>query len=162
MNSVVLLLGSNMGDRFTNLEKGSDEIKMGIGEIIQQSSMYETAAWGNENQEQFLNKVVTVNSSLKAAQLMKRILSIEEKMGRIRMKKWEPRIIDIDILFYNNEMISNETLTVPHPSLHLRKFTLMPLAELMPDYIHPVLKKSITDLLHELNDSLEVKKISSF
>ncbi len=158
MNKVVLLLGSNLGERWINIEKASNEIEQDLGKIIQRSSIYETAPWGNVDQEAFLNGIVLVNSALNAEQMMERILSIETKMGRVRTKKWEPRMIDIDILFFNDEIISTENLVVPHPSLHLRKFTLVPLAEILPGYVHPVLKKSIANLLEEIKDSLEVKK----
>ena len=161
MNNAVLLLGSNVGARLLNLERACNEIESKLGKITQRSSVYETAPWGNPDQEEFLNRIVKVDSFCQADQMMERIISIEKEMGRVRTKKWEPRIIDIDILFYNDEIISNENLIVPHPGIHLRKFALMPLAELMPDYLHPVLKKSIAELLREVNDSLEVKKISS-
>ena len=161
MNNAVLLIGSNMGEREAHLERACMEIERELGKIIQRSSVYETAPWGNVDQERFLNRVVKIRSSLGAEQMMERILLIEKKMGRVRTKKWEPRIIDIDILFYDEEIISTGNLVIPHPDLHLRKFTLIPLAELMPGYMHPVLKKSISDLLHELNDSLEVKKMES-
>ncbi len=159
MNNVVLLLGSNIGDRETNLKIGCEEISECLGKIIQRSSVYETDPWGNTEQGRFLNRVVIIHSSLEAEEMMENIISIEEKMGRVRTKKWEPRIIDIDILFFNNEIISEKNLVVPHPGLHLRKFTLMPLVELMPAFIHPVLKKSMAELLHEIKDPLEVKKI---
>ncbi len=158
MNKVVLLLGSNLGERMVNLEKACHEIEQELGKVILRSSVYETAPWGNLDQEPFLNEVVKIDSSLNAGQMMERILAIETKMGRVRTKKWEPRIIDIDVLFFNDEIISTENLVVPHPSLHFRKFTLLPLTEIMPGYIHPVLEKSISNLLEEVNDSLEVKK----
>lgn len=161
MNKVVLLLGSNMGDRHFNLEKASVEINREFGKISRHSSVYETAAWGNTNQKKFLNQVVILSSALPAEEMMKRIISMEEKMGRIRKEKWEPRIIDIDILFFNDEVISTPNVIVPHPGLHERKFTLKPLAELIPGFIHPVLRKSIAELLEELNDPLEVTKISN-
>ena len=141
MNDVVLLIGSNMGKRMSHLEVACHEIERELGKIIQRSSVYETAPWGNADQEPFLNRVVKIQSSLEAGEMMRRIISIEEKMGRIRTKKWEPRIIDIDILFYGDEIISDDNLVVPHPSLHLRKFTLVPLAEMMPGYMHPVSQK---------------------
>ena len=161
MNNVVLLLGSNMGDRHFYLEKASSEINRELGKISRYSSVYETAPWGKTEQKIFLNKVVVLSSPLSAEELITRIISIEERMGRIRKEKWEPRVIDIDILFFNDEQISTANLTVPNPGLHERKFTLVPLAELMPGFIHPVLKKSIADILKELNDPLEVKKISN-
>ncbi len=161
MNKVVLLIGSNIGDRLSYLEKAETEITVELGRIVRQSSIYETASWGNTSQENFLNRVLIIESTLAANEMMKKIISIEEKMGRRRTAKWEPRIIDIDILFFNNEIISKEDLIIPHPHLHERKFTLIPLTELIPDYLHPVLKKSVAELLSGLNDPLEVKKIST-
>jgi len=161
MNKVVLLLGSNIGQRIINLANAVLEINEQLGKIIASSSIYETAPWGNEDQESFLNQVIILTSALSHEKMMKRILLIEEKLGRIRTKKWEPRIIDIDILFFNDEIISSENLIIPHPGLHERKFTLVPLAELIPDYLHPVLKKTIAEILNGLKDPLEVKKISN-
>ncbi len=160
MNKAVLLLGTNVGDRPGNLERATAEITRVLGKVVQQSSIYETAPWGNINQENFLNSVIVIQSEMKAEEMMQNILTIEEKMGRMRMIKWEPRIIDIDILFWGDEIIFTKNLIVPHPNLHERKFTLVPLAELMPGFIHPVLKKSVSDLLVELNDTLEVTKTS--
>lgn len=160
MNKAVILFGTNMGERFISLDKAAQEVNHKLGKIIQRSSVYETAPWGNTDQEPFLNQVVVIESVLSAEQMMNQILLIEEKLGRRKTIKWGPRIIDIDILFFNDEIISTENLVVPHPGLHQRKFTLVPLAEIMPDYVHPVLKKTISVLLNELNDPLEVKKIS--
>ena len=158
MNKVVLLLGSNMGERHTNIKKASISIEHELGKIVQSSSVYETEPWGNTQQQHFLNQVIIISSDLTSEELMKKIISIEEKSGRIRKIKWEPRIVDIDVLFFNNETISTKILTVPHPGLHLRKFALIPLVELIPEFNHPVLKKSMTELLHDLKDPLEVKK----
>jgi len=158
MNNVTLLLGSNVGNRFAHLETALQMIKNEIGKIALQSSVYETEPWGNTKQGFFLNQVVVVESQLEAEKIMKHLISMEKKMGRERTEKWGPRIIDIDILFFNEEIISTNQLTVPHPSLHERKFTLIPLNEIMPGFIHPVLKKTVSDLLNETQDSLEVKK----
>jgi 2-amino-4-hydroxy-6-hydroxymethyldihydropteridine diphosphokinase len=160
MNRAVLLLGTNVGERFINLGQALDEIKKSMGKISRQSSIYETAPWGNTHQEKFLNQVVMIETNLAVEDVMNSIFAIEKKMGRVRKEKWEPRIIDIDILFYNDEIISTAHLQVPHPSLHLRKFTLIPLAELMPDFVHPLISKTIAALLNEVTDRLEVKKIS--
>ena len=160
MNNVVLLLGTNVGDRPGNLKKALQEINIMLGQTIQQSSVYETAPWGNTEQEIFLNRVVIIQSEINAEEMMDRILRIENEMGRVRTMKWEPRIMDIDILFFNNEIILTKNLIVPHPNLHERKFTLMPLAELMPDFVHPVLKKTIAEILLDLDDNLEVTKTS--
>ncbi|MCX6290854.1 MAG: 2-amino-4-hydroxy-6-hydroxymethyldihydropteridine diphosphokinase [Bacteroidetes bacterium] len=161
MNRICLSLGSNVGDRVQHLKNAAAEIHKELGLVAAQSSVYETEPWGNSRQENFLNQVILIESSLLADEVMYRILMIEEKMGRRRTVKWEPRIIDIDILFFNDEIISKENLRVPHPSLHDRKFVLTPLAELIPEYIHPVLKKSILALLSDVNDPLEVKKVST-
>ena len=160
MNKVVLILGSNVGERIHQLQKAMHEINRLLGKPIQQSSIYETAAWGYTNQGKFLNQVIVILSDLSADEIMNKILVIEEELGRKRTIKWEPRIIDIDILFFNDEIICTKELVIPHPNLHERKFTLIPLEELMPGYIHPVLKKSISDLLLEINDTLDVKKTS--
>ena len=159
MNKVVLLLGSNIGDRHANLKNAISSVEQELGRIVQSSSVYETAPWGNIHQQYFLNQAIIISSELTSQELMNTIVSIEEKSGRVRKIKWEPRIVDIDVLFFNNETISTKTLIVPHPGLHLRKFALIPLAELIPEYIHPVLKKSMTELLSELMDPLEVKKV---
>jgi len=161
VNKVTLLLGCNIGERLLNLEKAEQEISVLLGKIIQRSSVYETAPWGNTSQGNFLNSVIVIESFYSANEIMTKIIFIEEAMGRVRTKKWEARVIDIDILFFNDEIISTENLTVPHPGLHLRKFTLIPLVELMPSFIHPVFKKTVTELLSDLNDPLEVKKFST-
>jgi len=161
MNNVTLLLGSNVGNRFTHLETALEMIRMEIGKITLRSSVYETEPWGNTKQDFFLNQVVVFESSLNAEKIMELIISMEKKMGRERAEKWGPRIIDIDILFFNEDIISTEQLTVPHPSLHHRKFTLIPLNEIMPGFTHPVFKKNISDLLNDLTDQLEVRKTTA-
>lgn len=159
MNKVVLLVGSNIGERYTNLINAAISIEEELGEIVQSSSVYETEPWGNRHQQKFLNQAIVISSELPSDELMKKIISIEEKSGRVRKIKWEPRIVDIDVLFFNSETISTKELVVPHPGLHLRKFALVPLAELMPEFIHPVLKRSIAELLGDLKDPLEVTKL---
>ena len=161
MNNVTLLLGSNLGNLFSHLETALQMIGEEIGKITLRSSVYETEPWGNTKQDFFLNQVVVVESHLEAGKIMELIIFMEKKMGRERSEKWGPRIIDIDILFFNEEIISTEKLTVPHPNLHQRKFTLIPLNEIMPGFIHPVLKKTVSDLLNNLEDQLEVKKTSA-
>ncbi|MBI3501226.1 MAG: 2-amino-4-hydroxy-6-hydroxymethyldihydropteridine diphosphokinase [Bacteroidetes bacterium] len=157
MNKAYLLLGSNLGERENYLLDAKAQVKKNIGKIISESSLYNTAAWGKESQNDFLNQVISVETNLPAEKLLEAILSIEKKMGRERNKKWEARIIDIDILFFNDEIIRTKNLTVPHPHLHERRFALVPLAEIAADFIHPVLKKSIKSLLRECKDNLEVK-----
>lgn len=157
MNSAYLLLGGNIGKREKILEKALLEIESRIGKILKKSSVYETKAWGFEQQPDFLNQVILVETNLTAENLLKKILEIEKSLGRKRTgKKWEKRIIDIDILFCNDFIIQKKNLKIPHPCLHLRRFTLAPLNEIAPDFVHPVLKKTVSELLKNCEDKLEV------
>jgi len=160
MNTAYLLIGGNLGNRKVNLENSRSLIEQQCGHIVHNSSIYETAAWGNTNQPSFLNQVLQVETLLSARQLIRKILKIEKTMGRVRQEKLGPRLIDIDILFFNHEIIKLEFLTIPHPEIQNRRFVLQPLAELVPQWIHPVLKKSIAELLQDCTDMLEVKKFS--
>lgn len=130
-----------------------------IGRITRESSLYQTAAWGNTDQPDFINQVIIAETRLEAGETMNIILNIEEKMGRIRTVKNASRVIDIDILFFNKDIIQTPTLTVPHPFIRERRFVLVPLNELSPLFIHPVLNKRIKQLLNECADELVVKKI---
>ncbi len=159
MNKVYLLLGSNIGNTKQNLNLAKKIIKKEIGEPLRTSSIYSTKAWGNLEQPDFLNQVLIVETKLTSVETMKQILKIEEKMGRIRTVKNAPRLIDIDILFFNKEIIQSKDLTIPHPLLQERKFVLIPLNELSPNFIHPVLKKNIHQILVSCQDKLTVNKI---
>jgi 2-amino-4-hydroxy-6-hydroxymethyldihydropteridine diphosphokinase len=142
MNTVYLITGGNLGDRKNNLLVVGELIEDRIGKIIKSSKIYETQAWGNTNQPSFYNEVHIVKSKLSAEEVMNRILEIEKEMGRIRTIKNAARIIDIDILFFNKEIFNTPNLIVPHIEIPNRRFVLMPLAELSPDFIHPVLNRS--------------------
>ena len=122
--------------------------------------MYETAAWGITDQPSFINQVLAISTSVSARQLLRKILKIEKEMGRIRKEKLGPRIIDIDILLFENEIHDLHFLKIPHPEMQNRRFVLTPLAEINPGLQHPILKKSIAQLLEECPDNLEVKKIT--
>lgn len=159
MHQVYLLLGVNLGDRFLQMKTALKEIELQIGRVIKSSSLYETAAWGVEDVPDYLNQVVLVDSSLEPLLVLKKIKKIEEKLGRTRNVKWESRLIDIDILYYDRLIMDTDKLTIPHPYLHFRKFTLVPLLEIDNDFLHPVLNKNHEELLLELNDHLEVKII---
>ena len=148
-----------MGDSKKQLNKAISMIEKKIGKIIRQSGLYQTEAWGKTDQPDFLNQVIVADTKLTAAQTMETILSIETAMGRIRTEKNAPRIIDIDILFFNKEIIHKKNLSVPHPSIHLRRFVLVPLNEIAPNFIHPVLQKTNHQLLMKCPDELNVKKI---
>ena len=161
MNNVSLLIGGNMGDRMANLAAARYCINIECGRIISASSIYETEAWGYKEQNAFLNQALVIQTSLQANALMDAILKIELALGRKREIPLGPRIIDIDIVYYNDEIINTSSLTVPHPSMAQRKFVLMPLTEIAPDYMHPILLKTNEVLLKESGDSSVVYKKSS-
>ena len=158
MNTAYLLIGGNLGNRKENLLKAIDLIKEQCGTLAKSSSIYETAAWGMTEQPSFLNQALEISTSLNAKQLMRKILKIETMMGRVRKDKFGPRTIDIDILFYENEIHDLLFLKIPHPELQNRRFVLVPLAEINSELQHPVLKKTIAELLEECPDNLDVKK----
>lgn len=152
-----LLLGSNMGQSKTLLTTAAEHIQQKVGFILQKSAIYESEAWGKEDQDPFLNQVLLITTSFSTSHLLHSLLQIELQMGRTRSVKWGARIIDIDILFYDNQQIQLDELTIPHPALAERRFTLIPLHEIAPDFIHPVYHKSIATLLLECQDPLKVK-----
>jgi 2-amino-4-hydroxy-6-hydroxymethyldihydropteridine diphosphokinase len=160
MNSTYLLIGGNLGNRIENLAMARSLIENELGKIIKASSIYETAAWGITKQPDFLNQVLLIKTKFSPEKMMQLILSIENKMGRVRTQKNASRIIDIDILFFNDEIISNENLTIPHPEIQNRKFALIPLNEIASDLVHPVFKQSIKNLLSTSKDKLQVKPLS--
>jgi 2-amino-4-hydroxy-6-hydroxymethyldihydropteridine diphosphokinase len=158
MNNVYLLLGSNLGNSKTQLSKAIAQINKLVGTVTRQSSLYVTAAWGNNRQPDFLNQVIIAETNMPADKLMHTILRIEERMGRVRTVKNAPRTIDIDILFFNKEIIDRTGLVIPHPEIQNRRFVLIPLNELSPNLVHPVLKTSVHQLLIHCKDTLDVKK----
>ncbi|MFN8290440.1 MAG: 2-amino-4-hydroxy-6-hydroxymethyldihydropteridine diphosphokinase [Chitinophagaceae bacterium] len=160
ISTAYLLTGGNLGNREENLATARNLLHEQCGRIMAASALYETAAWGKEDQPAFLNQALKLETSLSARQLIRRILKLEKWMGRMRDEKYGPRIIDIDILLFNQEKHNYPLLKVPHPELPNRRFALLPLAEIAPDLVHPVLKKTIAALLKECPDKLEVKKYS--
>lgn len=160
MNDAYLLTGGNMGDRLVSLQQACMKIEKQAGIVLKKSAVYETAAWGITDQNLFLNQVLLVSTSLPPQELLHTLLHIEQELGRKRIMKMGPRIIDIDILFYNNEIISTPVLTVPHPQIANRRFVLTPLNEIAPGFIHPGLQKTIAELLEICPDNLEVRKYS--
>jgi 2-amino-4-hydroxy-6-hydroxymethyldihydropteridine diphosphokinase len=149
---VYVSLGSNLGDKKDNLLKACILINSELGIIVQKSSFYETKPWGFTSFNNFLNRVIEFETNLNPSKLLAALLSIEEKMGRKRSHDthYQDRIIDLDILFYDDEIINAANLVIPHPRLHLRKFVLAPLAEINSDLMHPVLRKKVGLLLKEL------------
>jgi len=161
MNTAFLLIGGNVGNREENLEWARKLITQYGGFIEQSSCLYDTAPWGKTDQPSFLNQAVEIKTALTAEQLMQQILAMEKLMGRQRIEKYGPRIIDIDILLFNNEVYDGPSLRIPHPEMQNRRFVLVPLAEIAAKLQHPVLKKSISQLLEECPDQSEVKKYSA-
>ena len=149
MTTAYLLLGTNIGDRATNLLKARTLLARDIGIITAESSILETAAWGKTDQADFLNQAITIDTPHSPLALLQKLKSIEIEMGRVDTTQWGPRLIDIDILLYGKEIVNEPSLKIPHPYLHVRQFALLPLAELAKDIVHPVLNKTIEELLVE-------------
>lgn len=159
MGSVFLLLGSNLGDRLVNLLEARQRISRQLGKIVTASEIYQTAAWGDENQPDFYNQALEIEPLRGAHETLLLLLEIEKKMGRVRNERWGSRIIDIDILLWGNDRIELPDLIIPHPHLQERKFVLVPLAEIAPQTLHPILRKNIEQLLIECTDTLSVSRV---
>lgn len=156
MNGVYLIIGGNLGDREINIRKCRKYINKVLGKIVTMSAIYETAAWGNTNLPSYLNQVLYVHTRNNIEDTLEICLQIEKNMGRERLKKWDSRVIDIDILFFNKEIVQKDNLKVPHPHLDKRKFVLIPLCELAPNMQHPISGKSLKRMLKECADTLKV------
>jgi 2-amino-4-hydroxy-6-hydroxymethyldihydropteridine diphosphokinase len=157
LQTTYLLLGSNLGNSEEILEKAMLAIESQIGKIILRSKFYETAPWGVVNQPNYLNIAIAVDTYLQDVELLKQTQNIEEMLGRVRKEKWGARLIDIDIIFYGNEIVEKPDLIIPHPLMQERNFVLVPFQEITPDFVHPVFKKSIQTLYNTCEDIAEVK-----
>lgn len=156
MNKCWLSIGGNMGNRMAFLNSAEDKINKQIGNITSLSKIYESEAWGVKNQNSFLNKVIMIESKLLPLNVLEKCIDIEKILGRERLEKWTKRVIDIDILYYKNEIIHTKNLIIPHPEIQNRRFVLKPLCEISQDYIHPILNKPNTELLEKCKDGLKV------
>lgn len=157
-HTAYLSIGSNLDNREENLNKAITLIEENCGIITKKSSLYETAPWGNIEQPPFLNQALVLRTDMSAKKLMKQLLHLERLMGRIRTEKMGPRIIDLDIILMDEEIVHSEALILPHPHILDRKFVLLPMAEIAPKAFHPIFNKTIEQLLKECEDVLDVKK----
>lgn len=161
MKLVFLGIGTNLGDRESNLKAAVNRIEKTIGKVLKSSALYETEPWGFQAEQEFLNMVVKVETMLSPLRLLAEILLIESQMGRVRgEKQYSSRVIDIDILLYENMIIAERTLQVPHSLMHERKFVLVPLCEIGPEIMHPVFMKTMASLLESCEDKSIVRKYS--
>lgn len=156
MSQVILHLGSNQGDRFHHLEEAQRQIHIRIGAIQKRSFIYQTAAWGHTDQAHFLNLALLVETDLSPHTTLDTALQIEQAAGRQRLLQWGPRPLDIDLIFFDELVLESPRLILPHPWMAQRRFVLVPLADIIPNWIHPVLQKDVHTLLLECDDSSEV------
>lgn len=160
--NIYILLGSNLGDRKDFLTQARKAIEQQCGKLLAISHLFETAPWGFKSNDWFLNQVVEIETDLTAIQLLEKLLTIEISLGRTRTTvQYSSRNIDIDLLYFGDQVFNSTKLVVPHPRLHLRKFTLLPLCEIAPSFIHPVSQKSQLELLHQLNDESVVRRLEN-
>lgn len=158
MEEAILLLGGNLGNRELALEQAMKKIEEHVGEITAHSSIYESEAWGFEDKNLFLNQAIKVNTKLSPQQLLDKLLEIEKSLGRVRTGELSARIIDLDILFYGNEQINTETLTIPHPRISQRLFTLLPLAQITTNKPLPILNTNALELIKRCPDQSKVHR----
>ncbi len=156
MHTVYLLLGSNLSDRINAIKEAKSLLTEQVGKITASSHFYETQAWGKTDQPDFVNQAVAVHTKLMPEDVLTTILAIEKELGRERTEKWAERIIDIDILLYDNLVVNEEDLVIPHPHLHERNFALVPLMEIAGEEEHPVMHQTIEDIYFDCSDKLEV------
>mgnify|MGYP001981011552 FL=1 len=156
MNIVYLQLGSNLGDREQLITSAAQLISEYIGEIKHISQIYESSPWRVEGQKKYLNQIIEVRTLLSAEEVLVFVMKIENDLGRIRIEKWGERLIDIDIIFYNDEIIETVDLCIPHKHMHERNFVLVPLKEIASDVVHPKYNKTVIELFNESKDREKV------
>jgi len=158
MQRIFLGLGSNEGNSWLFLHQARSLIASEVGCIVRASTIYHTAAWGVKNQNDYLNQVIEIRTQLPPLELLEKILNIEQRLGRKRLIRWGSRTIDIDLLYYGHLCLDTPKLTLPHPHIPERRFVLVPMVEIAPDFVHPVLQKKQSDLLQVCTDNGKVEK----
>lgn len=153
-----LLLGANLGDRVQTLAQAQTRLVQAVGPLVGASGLYETAPWGVTDQPAYLNQVLELDTQLPPPDVLVQTQAIEQALGRVRLHRWGARVIDIDLLYYADTVLRTDRLTLPHPLLHERRFTLVPLCELAPYFIHPVLHQTNAELLQQCPDTGEVSR----
>jgi 2-amino-4-hydroxy-6-hydroxymethyldihydropteridine diphosphokinase len=159
IQELVILLGGNLSDRKKTIDTARQLLAEDLGPVAGRSSLYASEAWGKKDQPDFFNQVVVFESTKKPSEILKITTSVEKQLGRVRHEKWAERLIDIDILFYGNEVVEEKELKIPHPHIHERRFTLEPLVEIMPQYLHPVKGVTMRELLADCEDTGWVEKL---
>lgn len=160
MHDLILHIGSNIGARNRNLLSARQQLRQRVGEEVEASAIYETSAWGLENQRDFLNQALRLRTAYSPTEVLERALSIETYLGRQRIQKWGQRIIDIDLIFYDQLILHLPDLKLPHPLLQERRFVLVPLAEIIPFWQHPTLQQNVSHLLTTCSDEGWVRRVS--
>jgi 2-amino-4-hydroxy-6-hydroxymethyldihydropteridine diphosphokinase len=160
MNGIYLILGSNLGDKILSLEKAVDLIRKRIGNVVVESSYYDTEPWGYSEQANFRNKAIKIETEYAPDELLEQIDLIEKELGRVRKEKWHERELDIDILYYGDDVIRTGSIQIPHPEIAKRRFVLIPMCEIAPDEKHPVTGKTQLQMLLECRDTLKVNKLN--
>ena len=161
MHQVFLSIGGNLGNKRANFDKVYTHIQNELGCIILRSSVYETPPWGFDSEDSFWNQVLCIETLLNPSEILEKIKNIDAAFGRKRISEgYSSREMDVDILYFEDKIIETENLTIPHPLLHKRLFVVVPLAEIVPDWVHPVLKLTSVEMLNNCEDKSEIKKVS--
>jgi len=158
MNKVFFQLGSNLGNREQLLTEAISLISEEIGEVIISSPIYESSPWRVDGQDNYLNQVIQIKTKFSSTETLTKALDIEARLGRLRVEKWGERLIDIDIIFFNDEIIETSDLCIPHKHMHERNFVLVPLNDIAPLFIHSKYNKTVSQLLNESKDTEKVER----
>lgn len=159
MHDYYLLLGANLGERYQSLTFARAKLAHTVGEIIRVSSIYATAAWGTNSKNDYLNQAIWIRSPKSPLEMLDQILAIELEAGRVRTERWADRTLDIDILACDMLQMKTARLTLPHPELQNRRFALVPLAEIAPEWRHPIFHSTTLEMLYTCEDKLEVTRV---